>query len=204
MGTDIHTIAQIRASSKWETVAVNIADEVRNYDSFAVMANVRNGRGCAGIVTGERWEPIDNPRGLPKDFDFCRNMYDEPVIYYEDEEKWLGEHSYSWLCLGEIEEYFARIKDKTYRATGVVDVDQYRPDTVPDWYCGSISGTNIKTVTEKEYHAGVPCTHVQQVWDEPCTDRLWYLVEVYNELKSIAKDYNCNYEDVRIVFGFDS
>ena len=36
----------------------------RNYSIFAILANVRNGRGFAGIVTGTGFNPISEPRGL--------------------------------------------------------------------------------------------------------------------------------------------
>lgn len=39
----------------------------RDYRLFAMLANVRNGFGFAGIPTGQAIEPIDEPRGLPKD-----------------------------------------------------------------------------------------------------------------------------------------
>lgn len=39
----------------------------RNYNLFAILANVRNGRGFAGVKTGDGYEPIDMPRGLPPD-----------------------------------------------------------------------------------------------------------------------------------------
>jgi hypothetical protein len=39
----------------------------RNYDVFAILANVRNGRGFAGVVTGGGFNPIAMPRGLPPD-----------------------------------------------------------------------------------------------------------------------------------------
>jgi hypothetical protein len=39
----------------------------RNYDVFAILADVRNGRGFAGVDTGDGFVPIDNPRGFPTD-----------------------------------------------------------------------------------------------------------------------------------------
>lgn len=53
--------------------------------------------------------PIAEPRGLPEDFDAGK---------YEDEkEDWLGDHSFSWLSLAELEafDYDARMVDR--RAT---------------------------------------------------------------------------------------
>jgi hypothetical protein len=39
----------------------------RNYDLFAMLAGVRNGRGFAGIKTGDGFIPISEPRGWPAD-----------------------------------------------------------------------------------------------------------------------------------------
>jgi len=39
----------------------------RNYNWFAVLADVRNGRGFAGIKTGEGFDPIADPKGFPSD-----------------------------------------------------------------------------------------------------------------------------------------
>ena len=39
----------------------------RNYDLFAMLANLRNGVGFAGRRRGEVLDPIDEPRGIPED-----------------------------------------------------------------------------------------------------------------------------------------
>jgi hypothetical protein len=39
----------------------------RNYSLFAILADVRNGSGFAGVDTGDRVEPISEPRGIPED-----------------------------------------------------------------------------------------------------------------------------------------
>jgi hypothetical protein len=39
----------------------------RNYDLFAILADVRNGRGFAGFYTGEGFNPISDAKGLPED-----------------------------------------------------------------------------------------------------------------------------------------
>lgn len=41
----------------------------RNYDLFAILANVRNGYGFAGVTTGRGFNVISGPRGLPEDCD---------------------------------------------------------------------------------------------------------------------------------------
>ena len=87
MGCDIHMYAEIRKENKWEKVGrifenpwysedreesewnTPLTDEPydgRNYDLFAILADVRNGRGFAGCVTGDRFNPIAEPKGLPR------------------------------------------------------------------------------------------------------------------------------------------
>lgn len=39
----------------------------RNYDVFAMLANVRNGYGFAGTLTGSGFKPLSDARGLPAD-----------------------------------------------------------------------------------------------------------------------------------------
>lgn len=43
MGCDIHSIGQVKTKDgKWVTKLARVAGDDRNYDSFAVMADVRN------------------------------------------------------------------------------------------------------------------------------------------------------------------
>lgn len=54
----------------------------RNYDAFAVLANVRNGTGFAGVVTGDVFVPLSEPRDLPEDLSLrlrrVFSMYEDP------------------------------------------------------------------------------------------------------------------------------
>jgi hypothetical protein len=83
MGCDIHLYVEKRnTEGKWESVDTwekEEDDEVlrvpygksfydcRNYDLFAILADVRNGRGFAGVKLGDGFNPIADPRGLPDD-----------------------------------------------------------------------------------------------------------------------------------------
>lgn len=109
MGTDIHSVIQVQADGAWRTVAQRPGKDDRNYDTFAVYADVRNGVGFAGISTGEGWTPIAQPRGLPPDFEVWRESHHGT---------WMGDHSYSWLTLAEIEAAWAALDGKEYRANG--------------------------------------------------------------------------------------
>lgn len=77
MGTDIHSVAQVRNDGKWTTVLQCVGGDRRNYDTFAQLANVRNGIGFAGITTGSGFDPLDMPRGFPEDFEIGCMVKDE-------------------------------------------------------------------------------------------------------------------------------
>lgn len=96
MGCDIHIIAEVKQDGKWILNTTPVfknpyfkpedkdkpADQKphwaveefqtypstgRNYDWFSILANVRNGYGFAGCITGEGFAVIADPRGLPED-----------------------------------------------------------------------------------------------------------------------------------------
>lgn len=82
MGCDIHTRAERKIDGKWQVIPGLVPFDWRNYGMFAFLAGVRN----YSAIT-----PLSEPRGLPDDCD-----------YQEDEGRWLGDHSYSWLSVEEL------------------------------------------------------------------------------------------------------
>jgi hypothetical protein len=95
MGTDIHSVAQIREGDKFKTVAEQIGDDARNYGLFAKLADIRNYKEV---------RPIAEPRGLPDDFE----MRDEGHYWTHEgqiEEVWIGDHTFSWFYLSELEQH---------------------------------------------------------------------------------------------------
>lgn len=100
MGTDIHPIAEVLVEGRWFTVPTSLSRD-RNYMSFAVMADVRNGHGFAGVYTHDPIVPISEPRGIPEDSPLMTLMVNRFINYYID----LGDHSYSWLTLKEMESF---------------------------------------------------------------------------------------------------
>lgn len=94
MGTDIHTIAQIqRKDGSWQTVETEIAGDLCDYDTYAVLAGVRNDPEKRVLPLGKPWKVIAEPRGLPADLVVTADI-------------WLGHHHYSWLKLSELKEYW--------------------------------------------------------------------------------------------------
>ena len=107
----------------------------RNYDWFSILANVRNGMGFAGVVTGQGFNYISTPKGVPHIdgfgvfpkfeksektiIDEYGNMY-KPYILSNIEndeldcsDEWVKEiidwsvdmHSHSWLTVDEFDKF---------------------------------------------------------------------------------------------------
>lgn len=143
MGTDIHCHLERRAAAgqPWERVADAAVVSDRNYNLFAIMADVRNGRGFAGVKTGDGFEPISSPRGLPED---CTSGV------REDADGWgIDGHSHSWLTVADIMAYDW---SQATTLTGVVDIPQlarWKLMGSPDSWSGSISGPGIGIVDQR-------------------------------------------------------
>jgi len=141
MGTDIHSIAQVMRDGQWVTVAIGIDGDQRSYNTFAMLANVRNGTGFAGCRTSTGFPVIHEPRGLPDDlevdedsdgvlvdksqlvcawdWDGNEKPIDSPeawrVKYITDEDPRMsmGDHSFSWCTLAELRAFIENVAKKT-------------------------------------------------------------------------------------------
>ena len=71
--------------------------EGRSYDLFAILANVRNGRGFAGCKTGDGFVPMTDDRGIPEDVSAEGREYLDS--YGGDG------HSHTYMTLAEILSY---------------------------------------------------------------------------------------------------
>lgn len=238
MGCDIHLKIQFRENGKWEygdavidqepkddwtkkfcsnregqwTVAGELGN--RNYLRFAILANVRNGHGFAGVFTHEPLEPIAEPRGLPKDLEtppyerpqYMDEFYKEhPEHDDEEEEFWFGDHSFSWVTLREMMDYDY---DHELQEGGIVDIGTYKAwkesgNPQPEGWSGGVWGG--KTVVSPEDDITEKTTHVQARWAVPLKealgDRWFWCIEA---LLKEAKQRGISPDDVRLVFGFDS
>jgi len=162
MGCDIHLYVERKVDDKWisadkwtpdpyadegeESRLIVDCDDCyyseRNYDLFGMLADVRNGLGPAGCVTGSGFNPISTPKGLPDDV--------SPEVKRESEESGLPLHSHSWLTLAELNAY-----DWNQVAThiGVVDVlgfAQFERHGQPYTYWGGLPGENAKYISNEE------------------------------------------------------
>ena len=224
MGCDIHCFVEKRGpkTGKWKKISGFVSDYYdpdneyfssdkykktsrilcrRNYDEFAILANVRNGYGFAGCDTGDAIRPISMPKGLPEDVS-------SPIKRESD--KWGGDgHSHSWLTAKEIKDYLAEDLKKIQR--GWVTVPTYKQFIEtgnPYPCCGMVDGSQIMRVPQKDcekIQAENPdkIVYTKIEWTEYAKDCApWLFNECLNQL--MAKSSDGTGEDIRLVFWFDN
>lgn len=154
------TDAQMRAWAERKVLTSWYDD--RNYEAFAILADVRNGTGFAGIDTGDGFKIIAEPRGLPLDlsaelrnasnYDAMRECGlpdvpedppgDDALEDALDKGFWLGDHSYSWLTAQELQDFDWLTQVTTLR--GVVGWNEFAQREQlgetgsPESYSGSV------------------------------------------------------------------
>lgn len=182
MGCDIHIYAEVKRDGKWQRAEVAVPDE-RNYWTFSLMADVRNGYGFAGSPTGKAVTPIAQPRGLPEDC--ATSDSDGDIDYDEPGYVWLGDHSHSWLTLRELQSVDL---DAPITQCGVISKEQktaLEAGKLPDGWCAMKS-----PMTEDDVHA---------TWQRPTREAAWLLPKIIEALQPLGEP-----DEVRVVFGFDS
>lgn len=223
MGCDIHITIQrqdddcswreVRYQSVWQydgapkaLDAIPIAPDSflsRNYDTFAILADVRNGVGFAGIKMGEGWPSIAPDRGFPPDFDAENTLPSDQ----DDEPKYMGDHSFTWVGLDELKAFDW---DGTLSwLYGCVPADEYeRLSAVnerPHGYCGGISGPGIRVYEPDAYKAAKATStlcarpYVRMGWPMSAREATRWPDEVIPWLESLADGH-----PLRLVLGFDS
>lgn len=221
MGTDIHGVFQRRnETGTWEDVPHNY-EMNRHYQLFAVLAGVRNGRGFAGVVTGEPVKPISEPRGYPfdpdnhhHDFDVDLDEDSHPIStldhmdprrqkWHEKGEPmqiWMGDHSHSWLTGAEMLAWYATAPEALQ--TGILSRAEYEAwDKVsqPGSYCGGVSGPGVVVINDSrvEMENTPDWTYVRCHWGSDLRKELAYF---FDEVARLQREYG----EIRFVFGFDS
>ncbi len=232
MGCDIHIYAEVRKTKlnvfggqvdKWEFQEDRFRNENynpkypktewnreftsepyphRNYNLFAILANVRNGYGFAGVDTGDGFKPISIPKGLPDDV--------SPQIK-EVSDRWgVDGHSHSYHTLSDLKSYDW---NQVSVLRGVITLNQYSEirgtGKSPDSWCGAVSGRNIVTVSMSEADALLANPahrnsssdyYVRYQWQETYSGCVGsFLTESIPALERLGND-----DDVRIVFWFDN
>lgn len=234
MGCDIHLYVEKRQDGKWVSADAWVEDEDmpgrktlpykghfynnRNYDLFAILADVRNGKGFAGCGTGSGFEPLSPPKGLPPDV--CEE------IKIESDSLGSDGHSHSWCTLAELLSYdWTRRTNKSGWLNGKEYFEWCRYNKEngkgPESWCGGVTGQRISHVPEAEMSAKIEGIKKKgkgyQEIAEAISSELgntYCLVEWNVSYHSACSDFWANtmprllnlgkQEDVRIVFWFDN
>jgi len=182
VGTDIHAVVQRRDGDHWVNIDMTWPDRPRydhpllqrSYNAFAILGNVRNGTGFAGVYTSDGFDPISDDRGLPDDFEgeddgYLRcpkharkpgeivpvddSDYEDPAWDCDDCD-WLGDHSFTWVTAQELIDYDW---EAPVRMRMVVEWPAYREwailggkDGFPKSWCGDVSGSRVVKIREKD------------------------------------------------------
>lgn len=183
MGTDIHIYAEIFKDGKWKKLDVEVPSD-KNYWSFAILANVRNGHGFAGSDTGESVPFIDDPRGIPED----TSIRDSDGIEFESKDYiWLGDHSHSWVLLSELMAVNLELK---HIKRGFVPKEEIKriekEGGTPNHSCSGVFGPRSESYAELE-------------WCDYLKNSAWLIPKIIEKLKPLGLP-----DKIRLVFGFDS
>lgn len=214
MGTDIHMFAEIRKADNWEKVGEifkgwnhtpekpTFSDEpydCRHYDLFAILANVRNGSGFAGVKTGEGFNPISDPRGMPDD------ASSEMVNLWFH----AGGHSESYLSLKELLEYdWGQITMKQGYMPYTEWLESKISGEKPNSYSADVGGTLVVKFDENEINPDKidqlikegKSVYIKTRWSVLYSEVAAHFFEsAIPQLKELGDP-----ENVRIVFWFDS
>jgi len=244
MGCDIHGLCEVKEKGTWRVNTDRVfpnpyynskpeydfqkeefetyPETGRSYDWFAILADVRNGRGFAGIKTGDGFEIIDEPRGVPDD---------ATEEWMEEVNGWRGDmHSHSYLHVKDFNDF--DWTQKTWKR-GCITLKEYQrikiQKTEPKNWSGNVSGPKIVIVEEEEadrilngetinitskdfFRAHTESIevslgkedleiYVDYEWEVEYWD--WFLHKFNNVIKPM-QELAKKYEDVRYVFGFDN
>jgi hypothetical protein len=219
MGCDIHLYVEVKqGDGTWKAADEWITDEdgwlhvpygkkyydERNYDLFAILADVRNGRGFAGIKTGEGFNPISLPKGLPEDV--------SPQVKKCSDNWGVDGHSHSWHTIADL---LAYDWNQTTTLRGIVDANTYLEwklsnRVFPESWCGAIGGPDVKVIDEESMNTLVKAYapslkrldgyYCDVTWEVTYRQSALYFVEtVLPKLQLLGSP-----ENVRIVFWFDN
>lgn len=179
----------------------------RNYDLFAILANVRNGYGFAGCDTGDGFVPICMPKGLPEDVS-------EPVE--REAEAWDGDgHSHSYHTLADLLAYDWKQQKTVHR--GWVSETKYKDfkETGNPYPCsGGVGGRIIVRVSNEEMEDIISGKYPRNSDAQYYTQIEWgasyeesagnFVTDTMPTLQAIADEHGVSQDEVRVVFWFDN
>lgn len=198
---------EVTVEGGYNEILTNEPYDGRNYDLFAILADVRNGRGFAGCDTGDGFKPIVDPRGVPED---------ASEVYKKMVEEWgIDGHSHSWVTLDEIKAYNWSQVTKSRGYVDVVGYKKFKKTGNPYPCSGDICGHSIIKLTNKQMDmlikGAIPPhgliekpEYITQIeWEETyakCAGS--FLTKTVPTLeKLLTKEY---VQEVRLVFFFDN
>lgn len=209
MGCDIHCYAEVKKNGKWVKVGNKFKNPYyreirgqsryidspcieRNYDLFAILANVRNEDG---------FKAISKPKGIPKD---VSKRIKEMVEEWGDEA-----HSHSWHTLKDLLKWNW---DQVVTRRGIVDIEEYKnfkKRGYPRSWGRDVWGSNLYIISSEEMDKLIKSGekkstkryYVKIKWKESYRDAVgkWFFKETLPALQKLGEP-----ENVRIVFWFDS
>jgi len=230
MGCDIHAAIEYKDEKGWhalmhdnkrfgkfgdedkQTARLNLN---RDYDLFAVLANVRNGRGFAGCLTSTAFDSISDQRGLPED------------ITTEAQESCWGDHSDTWVSLAGILAFDWTRSTTHYGVVSAREFEQW--DRMKEWepaprsYCGDVTGGQTKKISPTKMRSHIketvgelrgaayqealekldPNLYTQISWEETytySTRQMWE--KILPPMLKLGSQYGP--DNVRLVMNFDS
>lgn len=202
MGCDIHEWVEVRDPGcndvgPWK-MSTYSPELWRNYDMFAILANVRNGHGFAGVKTGESFNPICEPKGVPED---------ASPEYLAEVEQWDADgHSHSWFTVQELLDYDWNQETQKQGWCSASEYLVFKEKGAPTSYSGGVMGGQIKHVSNEEMDRLIESgqstvNHYTLVkWKIKYKDHCQQLLEeVLPKLRELGPP-----EDVRLVFFFDN
>jgi hypothetical protein len=202
VGCDIHMWAEVKKNNKWKKVGKVFKNQYyrlgeqskvdedgyewnpeftdqpyqsRNYDLFAILANVRNGSGFAGCDTGDGFKPIAMPRGIPRDVSVEARI--------ELEKYGVDGHSHSYFTLAELLDYDWEGQKTKHR--GWVDpwnFEIWRKKGKPQTWSGGVEGNSINHVSNTQMARMIAEGNIQWIGPEPDEDS-WKDREYTTELQ---------------------
>jgi hypothetical protein len=187
-------VCEVWDGKNWVSTGKTPIYENRNYSVFAVLAGVRN---------RDKITPISKPKGLPPDFE----VVDEHYTMFDKD---MGDHSYSWLTLAELQAYPWQCS--------VVHGGWVTEATYEEWkkagrgwpraWSGEPSGGNTELVSNERMDEIIQCINIDP--DKHYFTRIEWGVSVAESASTFYTSFMTALttlgapEDVRIVFGFDN
>lgn len=200
MGTDIHGFIRYKTWQKeWKYVELPPKFDNRDYDFFAILADVRNSYGFAGSARYDKpVKPFTSSRGVPKDFKLD-----------DSTDLWLGDHSFGYISLQELEDNFI-LANQTINRVGIITLEQYKAleqGIIPDNWPGDIFARDIVKLEPSDITDNVidlypgKRIYVNASWQEsPFLDKITDL----RTFMSLYIEFNTTKDDIQFLFGFDS